>query len=240
LSPNGLTAQNVLGEIGAARVLARMKGMLLLPVLVESMPVPDFISDFYCFRLYGQDCERLAEELDGAIVENVNLSPRIFISHKHKDEPIAAALVELLEHAFDVKNTDIRCTSVLRYGLRPGERASDRLRSDIAGAEVVIGILTPGAIESDYVLCELGASWGRDIPTFPVLARGATVAHIPPPLNERHSLSLENEDRCQQLVEYVANKTSIRPREGQRDEIARSAGNLATAAASPGTQASSS
>jgi hypothetical protein len=130
---------------------------------------------------------------------------------------------------------DIRCTSVQPYMLTPGERTSEQLRTDISSAELVIGILSPDTTESNYVLCELGASWGRDVPTFPVLARGASSADIPTPLNERHSVSLENEENCLQLVDYVASKIS----DGAMGKVAHSARLLAEAAKVRSTQASS-
>ena len=48
--------------------------------------------------------------------------------------------------------------------------------------------------------------------TFPVLARGATFANVPSPLNERHSLSLESADNCLDLVDFVRTKTSLLPK----------------------------
>jgi hypothetical protein len=206
--------------------------MLLLPVLTDDIGIPEFLSDIYCFRLTRSDqVDTLVEELDKAIVDNIKLIPRIFISHRHKDEPIVAALAALIEQAFYVDRNDIRCTSVQPYMLTPGERTSDLLRTEIGGAELVIGVLSPDASESNYVLCELGASWGRDVPTFPVLARGATYVDIPAPLNERHSVSLETEENCLQLVEYIASKTSLRRRDGAIGKVAQQAKLLATAAA---------
>jgi hypothetical protein len=226
-----LASKNVLGEIGAARVLENLRGMLMLPVLVEDMGIPEFLSDIYCFRLKGPDqMDTLVEDLDKAIVDNVKLSPRIFISHRHKDEPIVAALTALLEQAFYVDRNDIRCTSVQPYMLTPGERTSELLRTEIAGAELVIGVLSPDTSESNYVLCELGASWGRDVPTFPVLVRGATYADVPSPLSERHSMSLENEENCLQLVDYIASKTSLRRRDGAIGKVAQQAKLLAAGA----------
>ena len=169
LSDGGLSSKNVLGEIGAARVMDYIRGMLVLPVLIGDIPIPDFISDLYCFRLKSTDeteIAKLADELDKAIIDNVKSAPRIFISHRHMDEPIAAALVTLLEQAFHIEKRDIRCTSVKPYMLSPGERTSEQLRSDIARSELVIGILGPDTSESNYVLCELGASWGRTSPPF--------------------------------------------------------------------------
>jgi hypothetical protein len=224
-----LRSQKVLGEIGAGRVLEHLRGMLQLPILVGGIKIPDLIDDIYCFRLKN-DLDALVEELHKAILDNVKLSPRIFISHHHKDEPIAAAFTALLEQAFLIDRNDIRCTSVQRYMLTPGERTSEQLRSEIARAELVIGILCPDTPKSNYVLCELGAAWGRDAPTFPVLARGAAFADIPSPLNERHSISLQKEENCMQLVDYVASKTSFKRRDRATDKVAQQARRLAKAA----------
>jgi hypothetical protein len=226
-----LASKNVVGEIGAGRVLEELRGTLLLPILSGDLDIPDFLSDIYCFRLKGpDDTEQLVGELEKAISDNVKLMPRIFISHRHKDEPIVAALTALLEQAFCIERNDIRCTSVQPYMLTPGERTSELLRSEIARAELVIGVLSPETSGSNYVLCELGASWGRDVSTFPVLVQGATYADVPSPLNERHSVSLENEENCLQLVDYVASKTSLRRRDGAVGKVAQQAKALAVAA----------
>jgi hypothetical protein len=68
--------------------------------------------------------------------------------------------------------------------------------------------------ESNYVLAELGAAWGRDVATFPLLARGATYSDVPSPLNERHSVSLESQENCLELIESVCAKTTLKRREG--------------------------
>ncbi len=226
-----LASRNVLGEIGAARVLEHVRGIILLPVLIGDIAIPEFISDIYCFRLRDpNDLDTLAKDLCKAIDDNIRLVPRIFISHRHKDEPIVASLTSLLEQAFYVESTDIRCTSVQPYMLTPGERTSEQLRKEISGAELVIGVLSPDTSESNYVLCELGASWGRDVPTFPVLIRGATFADVPSPLSERHSISLEKEENCLQLIDYIASRTSLRRREGTIGKVAQQARLLAAAA----------
>lgn len=231
VSEASLASRNVLGEIGAARVLEQVRGMILLPVVVGDLVIPEFISDIYCFRLRNPgDLDTLVKDLDKAIDDNIKLMPRIFISHRHKDEPIVASLTALLEQAFHLERTDIRCTSVQPYMLTPGERTSELLRTEIARAELVIGVLSPDTSESNYVLCELGASWGRDVATFPVLVRGATYADVPSPLSERHSISLEQEENCLQLVDYIASRTSLARREGAIGKVAQQAKILAAAA----------
>jgi TIR domain len=224
------SSKHVIGEIGAARAMESTRGMLLLPVLLDNIAIPDVVNDLYCLRLRSeadQEFTRTAAWIHKAIADNIKLAPRIFISHRHVDERIATKLVALLQQAFHVEATDIRCTSVKPYMLAPGERTSEQLRSDIAGAELVIGILTPETSESNYVLCELGAAWGRDVVTFPVLAKGASLEDVPAPLNERHPISLESEDNCLDLIRYVGVRTSLRARRGVRGMLAKGAKRLA-------------
>jgi hypothetical protein len=191
----------------------------------------DFLSDVFCFTLNNGAVDELVDELDKAIRDNMRLTPRIFISHRHKDQAIAKALIDLLESAFHVELADIRCTSVQGYMLTPGERTSEELRSNLAGAELVMGLLSPDTTESNYVLAELGAAWGHDVTTFPLLARGATYADVPSPLNERHSVSLEAQENCLELVESVAAKTTLRRKEGSvLGKVAQAAKVLAAAA----------
>jgi hypothetical protein len=234
LTKSALESPYVLGEIGAGRAMEHSKQMLLIPVLPEElMPIPDFLNDVFCFRLRNGDVDTLVDELDKAIRDNMRLTPRIFISHRHRDQAIAEALIELLTSAFHVEPADIRCTSVQGYKLTPGERTSEELRSNLAGAELVIGLLSPDTTESNYVLAELGAAWGRDVTTFPLLTRGATYADVPSPLNERHCISLEIQGNCLELVESVAAKTTLKKRDGQTLwKVAQVANALAAAAKS--------
>ena len=133
LSQSGLRSSYVASEIGAARVFGETKGMLLLPVIVGiPFSVPPFVSDYYCFRLPldesksatdENELDRLAGELDRAVQEHaVAKPPRIFVSHRHKDEVVVRALVNLLESAFQIEKEDVRCTSVQPYTLSPGDR----------------------------------------------------------------------------------------------------------------------
>ena len=217
LSENGLQSNYVSSEIGSARILDETRGMLLLPVIVGPYyQIPPFVSDYQCFFLQKSDdqdlLDQLITELHVAINEHVYAIPKtpsIFISHRHRDRELAKGLVELIEAAFETENKDIRCTSLPNYSLAPGERSSERLRTEIKTAKVVLGLLSPDTAESKYVLAELGASWGCDVPTFPLLVRGAAYEDVPEPLNERSCLALNDETNCFQLIEAIAQVTSI-------------------------------
>jgi hypothetical protein len=99
---------------------------------------------------------------------------------------------------------------------------------------LVIGLLSPGATESNYVLAELGAAWGQDVTTFLLLARGAEYSDVPSPLNERHCVSLESQQNCLDLIEYVAMKTTLRRKEvNTLGKLVQVAKGLAVAGAMP-------
>jgi hypothetical protein len=220
LSERAMGSPFIMGEIGAARALYHAFGhMLLLPVLVGDIPIPSVISDLFAVRIRADKAgiSQASDEIVKAVADHFTRTrhgyPRVFISHRHNDAPVAQALVSAIETAFHVDPKDLRCTSVHPYRLRAGERTGDRLRAEIRRAEAVLGILTPDTKASSYVLFELGASWGRGGVTFPLLARGASSADVPAPIGDLHTLSLHDEAECHQLMDDLADVTTLRRQE---------------------------
>ena len=218
LSDAGYASTYACSEIGMARAFSQTQDLLVLPVVVgKDFRLDSFVMDFHCLH-HDPDEETLgavATKIDEAINQWANetpMSPRIFISHRHAERGLAQQLVTVLEKAFKVEKGDLRCTSVHPYTLKAGVRTSDKLRSEIGSADVVVGLISPVAADSKYVLAELGAAWGCGVPTFPLRVKGARFEHVPEPLNERHSLDLGNLDDCGQLVDDIADVTSLERR----------------------------
>jgi hypothetical protein len=220
ITERSLQSPFVISEIGAARALGQTgKKMALLPIIFGHMPIPQFIQDLYAIRVTDPDLQALrlpASDIDKAVrahlaqIEDSKAGgPKLFISHRHKDEQIVSALVDVLRSAFVVDQNDIRCTSVRPYRLPVGERTPDRLKLELKGAQAVIGILTPDTRESSYVLFELGGAWAQNILTCPMLARGASIADIPDPIRDINPLSLEDERDCQQFLDDLEDATSL-------------------------------
>jgi hypothetical protein len=82
-------------------------------------------------------------------------------------------------------------------------RTEDRLRGEIQSARVFIGIITPASSQSAYVLFELGARWGANLPLKCVIAAGATPEILPGPLKAYISLRLDREPEVIQLLEEI-------------------------------------
>ena len=205
----------VCAEIGAARTYAFSKGTLLIPIVVGDFKIPRFIADLNLKSLPDTGDDAHIHDLAVGINDAVNKHltrlrgkyPAVFVSHRHKDQELVRALAELLTAAFGLENSDVRCTSVHPYTLKAGSRTPDRLKAEIARAKAVLGVVTPDTSGSSYVLFELGAAWGQDVMTFPLLAKGATMEHIPSPISDRHPLKLTDPEDCEQLIDDLADVT---------------------------------
>lgn len=215
-SENTSNSQFVCAEVGAARASSKIG---LLPVVIGNIPIPHFIRDLTVEQIPDSQPEtlkKLSEKIDISIqkyIEHRNLHkqgrPKIFISHRHKDENIVRALVDCIKLYFQIDRQDIRCTSVRPYRLPVGENTSDRLRDEISDAEVVLGILTTDTLASSYVAFELGSAWGQRVWTCPLLARGADHTHIPDPIRGLSALYLSNPGDCFQLLNDLEGFTSL-------------------------------
>ena len=240
LTAHGEASSWVTGQTGMAVSCEYTKHTLVLPVCPRGH-VPSFVSSFHCFWLTDEEgrhvIEVLATQLDEAIAAyQARRPPRIFISHRHQDKDIARGVIDLLETAFEIPQGQIRCTSVPGYKLAVGAHSADSLQTDLNGAEIVMGLIGKDTADSDYVLFELGASWGLRKPTFPLRICGATFTHVPEVLRERSSLTLEDVSQCLQLVEDVARISSLTRREESEATTAavrRQAETLARAAQGP-------
>jgi len=248
LTEQSMQSPMVISEVGAARAFATTeKRMALLPVILGLPEIPEFIQDLYVLTAKSTEpaeIERIAGEIDQAIaahlaavsgVEAASASPRIFISHRHKDAAVAQALTELLRAAYDIGPKDIRCTSVQPYRLPFGKNTGERLREEVSRAQVVIGILAPDTAESSYVMFELGAAWGQRIYTCPMLTGGADLQHIPAPIFDLAPAKLWVGADCHQLLGDLANELGLERRGDNQGEVANKVEALVAAARGPVT-----
>jgi hypothetical protein len=134
---------------------------------------------------------------------------KLFISHSQKDAALATLLVHCLEACLLAEDGTIRCTSVPGYELEPGVNANETIRQNIKQCSVMIGLLTEDSLQSGYVIMELGAAWGLEKLTCPVLAPTVAFNRIPGPLATTHAIKLDDPTRLVGLIEVISREAAI-------------------------------
>lgn len=72
LSQNSLASSSVLSEVGAARAYSEESGrMLVIPVLIEDVPIPSSINDVLVLSALDTDATTVAQKIDAAIARFV-------------------------------------------------------------------------------------------------------------------------------------------------------------------------
>src|SRR6185437_15845795 len=83
----------------------------------------------------------------------------IFISHASVDTPIAEALVQLLEGGVGLRTSQVFCSSLEGQKVMPGKDFKAYIKSELRGAQIVIGLISKHFYNSAFCMCELGAAW---------------------------------------------------------------------------------
>lgn len=166
-----------------------------------------------CFDISNTEFAAGSEEETQKVQDFQEL--QIFISHSSEDKPIASALVELLKNALGIAPQAIRCTSVDGHRLSVGTKTEEHLRQEILNAKSFIALLTEHSLNSTWVLFELGARWGFDLPLAPVFAGGLTANQLHGPLPGLSGLSCDSDNEIHQLVNNIADLLGFNAKQSQ-------------------------
>jgi len=102
------------------------------------------------------------------------MKKKIFISHAVKDKKLADSLVDLFQTGMDIKSRDIFCSSLEGLGIPSGSNFIEHIKSQLQSPEVVVALLSPNYFESQFCICELGATWAMSHELIPILVPPAS------------------------------------------------------------------
>ena len=128
------------------------------------------------------------------MIQIIQESTKIFISHSSKDKAYADALVELLEHlGFDENN--LFCSSIFGYGIPLGEDIYEYLKNQFNTYNLhVIFMLSENYYKSIACLNEMGAAWILHNSYTTILLPGFTFEEIKGAVNPNQiSLKLDGD-----------------------------------------------
>ena len=95
----------------------------------------------------------------------------IFISHSTKNKELVERQVEFLRSGMGIENSKIFCTSI-NGTLPTGKDFVQIIKQEVKEREMVIALITPEYLESQFCMMELGAAWIEAEYLCPILAGG--------------------------------------------------------------------
>jgi len=142
---------------------------------------------------------------------NIRNMIKLFISHSSKDQKLVEKLIELIKNALRLPSNEIRCTTIDGHRLPGGANTNEQLKCEVSNTKTFIGLISFSAIDSMYVLFELGARWGADKHLLPLLAPGVSSDILKSPLSGLNALSCSSASQLHQLVNDLAKELEIEP-----------------------------
>lgn len=217
ISDAAMRSSFVLSELGAARYRRENEGLLMIPVIIDPMQTPRVIQDLTAIHQTERNVTDIVDKIETLITRQRSSRPEIqlFISHAHRDVGIAQKLVTAFELGMDVPVGSIRCTSVPGYKLDLGSMPSDALAREMTAAKCVLALVTPHSLASQWVLFELGATWGFAKSWLPVLAGGLQEDGLPGPFRGAAAAQLSDpvaliscRDHIRRILEWTERNTA--------------------------------
>lgn len=87
------------------------------------------------------------------------MSKSIFLSHAEPNRELAEKLVTLIETGIGIQSEEIFCSSLESMGIPIGSNFVEFIREQVEEPKVVILLLSEDYFQSQFCLCEMGASW---------------------------------------------------------------------------------
>ena len=133
---------------------------------------------------------------------------RIFVSHAAKDETLVEEFVDLLHIGVNVHPDDIFCSSLPGMDIPTGTEFISYIKSKVQSPELVLLIISPEYLKSQFCNHEVGASWALSLPIRPLLVppieftdvRGVLAGTQIAKLNDKESLNDLRDDITEKLI----------------------------------------
>ncbi|MFL6332405.1 MAG: toll/interleukin-1 receptor domain-containing protein [Pyrinomonadaceae bacterium] len=115
--------------------------------------------------------------------DDIKTPIRVFFSFDSRDREIATELRKAM-----LRHPNVQLFT--RDGLSAGEDWSSKLKNELYACDVFAVLLTENAIDSPWVLQELGAVWGLSKPIYAFYSDPWVSAKIPVPLGEQQLIPI--------------------------------------------------
>lgn len=97
------------------------------------------------------------------------MSKEIFISHASADKPLVDGFVNFIRLGMDISNREIYCITYNKGEIPSGDSFTEHIKENINNAKIVILLITPNFLHSNFCMAELGAAWAMGKKIIPII-----------------------------------------------------------------------
>ena len=149
---------------------------------------------------------------------------RVFISHAVKDKKLADMLVDLLTSSGSLHPNEIFCTSLEGLGVPSGKDFLDVIKGELQEPDLVISLISVNYLQSQFCLCELGATWAMSHNNLPILVPPLTYSDLSAAISTKQAIMLNDSaalnEMMDQIVKILDKESVIQSRwETKRDDF---------------------
>lgn len=94
---------------------------------------------------------------------------RIFISHAVKDKEVVEVFVDLLHLGIGIQPDDIFCSSLPGMNIPTGAEFISHIKAQVKNPDLVLLMISPEFLKSQFCQHEVGASWALSLPIRPLI-----------------------------------------------------------------------
>lgn len=136
---------------------------------------------------------------------------RIFVSHAAKDKELVEDLVDLLHVGVGIHPDDIFCSSLPGMNIPTGTAFIDYIKSNVAHPDLVVLVVSPDFLKSQFCNNEVGASWALSLPVHPLLVHPTDYADVRGVLTGVQLGKLDDKESLNDLRDDLIEKLDLKP-----------------------------
>jgi len=136
---------------------------------------------------------------------------RIFISHAASDETLVEEFVDLLHVGIGIQPDDIFCSSLPGMDIPTGAAFISHIKTQVTNPDLVLLIISPEFLKSQFCQHEVGASWALSLPVFPIIVPPLDYADVRGVLAGTQTAKLGDKESLNDLRDDLTEKLSLKP-----------------------------
>lgn len=135
----------------------------------------------------------------------------VFISHAAKDEALVEEFVDLLHVGVGIQPDDIFCSSLPGMDIPTGAAFISHIKAQVTNPDLVLLMISPDFLKSQFCQHEVGASWALSLPIYPIIVPPLDYADVSGVLAGTQMAKLNDKESLNDLRDDLTEKLKLKP-----------------------------